>query len=149
MPHTPYNPMTGKYLPLGDDRIVGVFVVFSNENGTISEEGSRILCTDTRGNNLVYVAKPYMLRRSGFHGETVNGVSYEFTNVNQRTASVPDEEDDESQIITPDYIAGEIIFAVKYRVQLVLDDDTEGFCDWEDINAAGRCWAAVEVEEEA
>jgi hypothetical protein len=70
----------------------------------------------------------------------VNGVSYEFTHVNRRKASAPDE-DDEFQLITPDYIAGEIIFAVKYRVQLVLDDDTEGFCDWEDINAAGRCWA--------
>jgi hypothetical protein len=139
MPKTPFNPRTGKYLPLSDDRAIGQFEM-------IEEEASRLKCTDMQTGATVYVAKPYMLREDLFHEQTVDGVSYSFTAIGQRTASAPGE-DDEEQLITPDYLVGETIFAFRGHVAILLPDDVTMFHgEWTDLNACGRCWA-VEVSE--
>ncbi len=134
---TPFNPITGKFFPMGDDRVIGVFEL-------IEEEASTLLCLDTRIGREVRISKPYMFRRDIFNGETVNEVSYSFTGNNSRTAS-KDGEEDEAQVITPDYLTGETIIAVRREVNVTLTDGTLYKCRWEDINIAGRCWA-VEVE---
>lgn len=136
LPKTPFDPQTGKYLPLVDDtNIIEVFTVVEEYNDYLS-------CTNV-GGGVVNVAKPYMLRRSSFDGKTVDGVSYSYTAANARTASA-DGEDDESQVITPDYFEDEKIIAVRHSTG-VYGANSE--IKWEDLNTAGRCWA-MELDDE-
>ena len=99
----------------------------------------------SQGDDTVDVYKPWLLRKTPFHDQEVNGVSYTYTSATERTATEVVEEgtpEEESQSITPDYLvrtvdrSGELIYAVK---------TLEG---WVDTNHAGRCWAAIEDEEE-
>ena len=94
---------------------------------------------------------PWLLRRTPFDGQTVSGIEYTYTSPTERTAKeVVDEgepAEEEIQLLTPDYLvreveggaivrAGELIYAVQ---------SIEG---WVDTNHAGRCWAAIEDDDE-
>jgi hypothetical protein len=133
MPKTPFNPETGAYLPLGPAAapLAKTFTV-------VSEENDYLVCRDSNA-NIIAVAKPYTLRLSTFHGVTVGGVSYVYSDANKRVASA-DGEDDETQEITPSYFAGEQILAMSHNTGVLAGLSA---IEWEDINTAGRAWAVV------
>jgi len=136
MLETPFNPLSGKRLKLGDvDGDIAVMDVLD----FVSLPDS-ILCrkTDTYDDGQrIEVYKPYMLRRSPFDGQTVDEIEYVYSDNYSRTATgVEDGEydgEEEDQFVTPPYLIGEQIIAVKFQFS------------WIDLNNAGRCWAA-EVE---
>lgn len=88
----------------------------------------------------VIIAKPYLLRQTPFDGGSRNGVSYTYTTSVSRSAT--DGSAVETQSVTPSYIGGDIIYAVRniagktatYNAQVEI-------IEWLDINADGRAWA--------
>jgi len=121
MSKTPFNPSTGKFLPLGPaaDETILVFTVQS-------EEDDYLVCVDSNA-GIVNISKPYILQRSTFDGETVDDVSYIYSDAYTRLAS-EEGEDDVLQVVIPGYFEGERILA--YNSQ--------------DLNAAGRTWQAYD-----
>lgn len=85
----------------------------------ISHQDDYLECQDGNSNT-VYVAKPYMLRRTPFDGVAGGGVAYEYSSsfaANQQriATSVANPSEVETQYITPTYTAGEEIYAVKVQ----------------------------------
>ena len=140
MLETPFNPLSGKRLKLGDVdgdiAVMDVLVVGSDSN----DFGDIILCRKTGADDdsqRIEVYKPYMLRRSPFDGQTVDEIEYVYSDNYSRTAEGEEggeyEGEGEDQFVVPPYLIGEQIIAVKFQFS------------WVDLNNAGRCWAA-EVE---
>lgn len=93
---------------------------------------------------VVNVAKPYLLRRTPFHGQTIfypNGqsISYSYTDAQTRTATYG--VDTETQMITPMYFINERIRIVLCNTGLF--DGSGEKVKWEDANTAGRHWTEV------
>lgn len=108
----------------------------------------------------IKVAKPYLLRRTPFHGETIDygrgeirytyGPANDPTEIGTRLAKVMsiNEEDDnmedtdvnteESQMISPPYYVGEILTAVQGETGV--QDDEATAVSWADLNTGARCW---------
>jgi hypothetical protein len=96
------------------------------------------------------VAKPRMLRRTPFDGESVayqdgQTVGYVYSNGYTRTATDTGSSESEVQVVTPGWFEGDIIRATKKRVVVWIDDAFE-YADYEDVNTGARTWAAVDVE---
>lgn len=149
----PFNPLKGHHEPLlpeeGTTRVALLELV---------EVGyDYLICRGHDPNtgdfmDSVAVAKPYPLQRTPFDGVTLNvgGLSVTYTyasQVDRRTASSPGEES-EVHLVTPDYIVGEIITAIRAEVA---GGDNTGLADvdgneieWVEIGG-GRVWA-VEVQ---
>ena len=97
----------------------------------------------SEGTDAIHVAKPPTLRLTPYDGQTVNGITYNYTGYNTRTAENEDEETEDQQI-TPDYAAGDVIFAVKNIAGGTgATDDEYVDCEWLDLNVDGRAWAKV------
>lgn len=112
---TPYNPLTGQHVPLVPPlEDIRSFEITSIEDDFIG-------CT----NGVIW--KPFLLRRTPFDGEIVNGITYTYSDGETRSAT--DGVDTETQLITPDYYIGEEILCVLTQIGYV------------DLNTAGRCWA--------
>jgi len=94
----------------------------------------------------VKVAKPYNLRKTPFHGKTINGITYTYTGTQSRTKTR--EGATENQVITPAYQVavpgydGDEIYACKPSGGTGVKIDDEDVI-WLDINNAGRAWAKV------
>ena len=98
----------------------------------------------------VKVAKPYHLRRTPFHGKTINGITYTYTGVQSRTKTRASPSETENQVIVPAYqeavtgYGGDEIYACKPSggtgVKIGYKDED---VIWLDINNAGRAWAKV------
>lgn len=98
---------------------------------------------DTTG-ELVYVAKPYYLRKTPFDGETItynDGSDVEYIYTDNRTRTADDGTDTEIQYMTPDYYVDEIITVMAGGTGVNGGDGEE--CLWVDLNSAGRTWAAA------
>jgi len=143
----PFDPRTGRHLPLYDSRIVEAFEVEQLGHNSL-------LCRDTRG-QLTVVAKPWPLRKQEYDGETIGGVAYTAGDViDEREAN--DDGVVEAQRVTPAYAVGEVILAARrpQRVLVEVGDDGGYAAEWEDLNVAGRCWSqrdatfAVQVEKD-
>lgn len=85
----------------------------------------------------ITIAKPYALRKTPFHNQSIeyaDGSIITYTYSTQRRRLAVMGQDQEYQIVTPDYWAGEIIDVVRGRT---------GISDvvWRDINSGGRQWA--------
>lgn len=78
----------------------------------VSVSNDYLVCTDANGNT-VNIAKPYELRYTPFHGQTINGITYTYSSSTQRSAT--DGTDTETQYITPNYVAGAEIIASKVK----------------------------------
>jgi len=91
-------------------------------------------------NRTYYIAKPYLLRRESYDGLTIGGVTYTYQDVGERLAEdAVGSEDDETQIITPDYYVGEkLLCGSFYHADLKFGNSP---IEWIDINVGGRCWA--------
>lgn len=120
----------------GDDLLLCAFFNY----GTTPQLHDPDLGQDS--SSLLFVAKPRLLQRTPFDGQTVtlNGidVSYEYTGNSERTASATGE-DDEDQFVTPPYFAGDII-TVRRGPSGYTDDDGD-LVVWTDANEGGRQWA--------
>ncbi len=94
----------------------------------------------------VDVAKPYMLRKTPFDGETITYedgavIEYTYTTYRQRSAESSGI-GTETQIMTPDYYDGEVIRAVRGNTGVTASTTSTGDrIGWEDINTCGRFWA--------
>lgn len=83
-------------------------------------------CTDAAG-TVVMVAKPWLVRRTPFDGpaRTRNGVTYAYTHDDRRIATVgiPPDEETEIQVVTPDFVVGDEIYAIRVDSTGVVVDD--------------------------
>ena len=115
------SPMV--YVSDGDDYVE--CKVPATDNDTTETDSSEEVVT-------YKVLKPYLLRRTPFHGMTINGLTYAYSSGSTRT--VTDGTDTITENITPpwqaedgDY-AGDIIYVVPYSSEVeetvALDDDT-------------------------
>ncbi|MBU0846507.1 hypothetical protein KKH23_04905 [Patescibacteria group bacterium] len=98
--------------------------------------------TSTTGDT-VYVAKPFALMVSPFDGETVlynNGQSVSYSYVTERQRGATSGAHEEIQSVTPDYFVGEELRVVSGETGAL--DFYGAWLVWQDLNTAGRHWAA-------
>jgi len=158
--HPPlYDPGRGHNLPLVPDTLrIGMFEIL--EDGEFDDY---LLCKGYDPDTKkflpeVKIAKPHLLQRTPFHGETVTlrdmEVSYEYQEqIGLRLAQVTASEEDgdtlqEFQRITEDYYKGDILQAIRARRSRSVDNtewpNEEGVMfEWVDLNASGRAWAVT------
>ncbi len=147
-PTTPFNPLTGDYLGFAERGAIKTFFVLL--------EGHDVLLCRDRDEKWYLVAKPAELRKTTFHEQTINEVTYTSTDMAERLAT-NGVDDDETHLITSSYAVGERITAFKHHEKdrplcRIVADEYEGAETgnhalwWEDMNTAGRAWA-VEPEE--
>jgi hypothetical protein len=94
-----------------------------------------IVCTTTGGAR-VDVAKPYLLRRTPFDGQSRNGIAYTYGGLDERTAARQNIIED--QLIVPRYVIGDQIVVLRgldtgARVAPIITSL--------DLNVDGRQWA--------
>ena len=89
------------------------------------------------------VAKPWKLRRTPFHGQTINGITYSYTGIDQRTATRGS--DEETQVIVPAYYAGgdyhDELRCIKGQIGGTGVEVNDEDVLWSDLNVDGRAWA--------
>lgn len=111
----------------------------------VSAHGDYLICNPQDGQSFtsdqVIVAKPYLLRRTEFEANGRNGITYEYTDDTQRTADDGDGTT-ETQHITPAYVEGDIIYAIRNFSGALMINDNSQEAAWVDINCDGRSWAA-------
>ena len=121
-----------------------------------SVQNDHLVCKEIEGESVAtettLIAKPFNLRRTGWHGVTVNyaldsypgsqgsaAILYEFQTATYRIAKVQTEagSTDEHQVITPHYVPG-----VSIVLASEISNDT-GIADvtFQDLNDNGRAWA--------
>lgn len=92
----------------------------------------------------VFVAKPWLLRRSPFEDQTRDGITFTYTSDSERTAD--DGADTETQQVTPSYVAGDVIYAARNINGRILIQDSQSEtiqAAWLDLNVDGRTWAST------
>ncbi|MEM6362810.1 MAG: hypothetical protein AAF745_00175 [Planctomycetota bacterium] len=105
---------------------------------------------DTMSEGAVYVAKPRWFQQSVWNGQTVNLggviVTYTYTGMDTREASCvyQGEPWTEVQRIVPPYFQNDLL--TVHTVQTGLVDPTGKAIELEDLNTAGRVWAARRPE---
>lgn len=148
MPHTPFNPLTGKHFAFGDAE--GDVAVL-----TVRAIGHNVLLCGDRNGNAILILKPRDLRKSTFDGETIDGVTYTSTGLDTRTAS-DGVETDETQLVTRSYYVGEKITAFRHHEndrargevaagEITGVDAGDYLLEWED-SGVGRAWATEPAE---
>lgn len=98
----------------------------------VSVEDDHLIC-EGENSTEVLVAKPYELRVNPWDGNTINGVSYAYTDAVTRVA-----DGTETQHVIPAYVAGAEIYATKPKGGIEIESVTY---EWLEINQ-GRAWAA-------
>ena len=148
MPDTPYNPVTGRHLPLGNDNPY-IELEFKKEYGDV------IICVDPKYDEDeqedILVAKPYFLRKTPFGGEDAEEVeisdgetrTYEYVDPDgeesaserETTISKDDEERVINERIYPEYYEKCRILVAKQRTYLKEegDDGEVTVIDLEDV----------------
>lgn len=86
---------------------------------------------------VVYVMRPYSLRRSPFDGHSVAGVGYAYSSNVRRVATGSGVS--ETQYITPDLNDGDVIYAVQLKETFTLSNSAR--TSWHDLNVDARAWA--------
>lgn len=96
----------------------------------------------TEGTDAITVLKPYLLRKTTYNGVTRTlpnewgegdlAVTYTYQSAQARKGTVSSV--DENQVITPRYLAGDIIYGAQV---------TGAAADWVDLNVDGRAWARI------
>jgi hypothetical protein len=95
-----------------------------------------------------FVAKPYQLQQTPWNGKqvTLNGqlISFNYTGIGTRTVTSVNTTPiiSEMQVIVPDYMPGDVIFAVRVPTGY-MDFNLNVPIAWMDINTAARAWAKV------
>lgn len=84
----------------------------------------------------IYVLKPWTLRRTPFDGQTVNGISYAYSDNSTRVATK--DTIVETQYITPDYNIDDIIYAERANIEVDIGGGI--LATLVDNGADGRSW---------
>jgi hypothetical protein len=118
----------------GGSAFVAQFII-----GAVS--GDYLVCKTlsgtTSGTEDVYVARPYLLRRTIWSGATRNGVTYTYSGNQSRDATTGGTAINEK--VTPSYQVGDVI---KATANIQGTPNVTG-AEWEDDNRDGRSWAKV------
>ena len=147
----PFMPTSGRYAT------PDFFANLSIHQFVIQEEKESYLICNTlysNSNREIAVAKPFIFLPSWYDGRSLGDARYIKTNENTRVGYLlSDHYITETQQITPDYLAGEIITALNVRVyeyqadlldtKIKLLDENNHNIRFIDLNLAGRCWAMV------
>lgn len=88
----------------------------------------------------IQVSKPWVLCRTPWDGETINGVEYTYSDSQNRTATL--DENDELQEVTWPYEIGNIIQAQRVSNSTGYATGIEEDEQWVDLNVDARIWAA-------
>jgi len=99
----------------------------------------KTLSGTSSGSDYVYVAKPYLLRRSVYSGATRNGVTYTGATGQTRNASTGGTA--VSEQVTPSYQTGDIVYGIG---PVVGEIGTLGMI-FVDLNIDGRAFAQVDA----
>ena len=104
----------------------------------VSVEFDLITCKlrDAPDGDTFKILKPYGLRREPFNDGPHNGINYTYNSPTNRTAT--SDTTTEVQIITPDYVAGDILVLQKVSQAVEVDDM---LYRWQDKNVDSRAWA--------
>jgi hypothetical protein len=110
----------------------------------VSEDGDFLICNafnaDITSDESIFVAKPYLLRRTPFDGLSRNGIAYIYSTDALRTAD--DGSDTEVQVIVPSYVAGDVIYAFLGVLAILdVENDDGNTMRFLDANLDGRAWA--------
>lgn len=148
--HPPFfNAGKGHNMPLIDQSPrIGEFVI-------VEELDDYLICDGYDPYNdksiTVPVAKPYRLRRLPFDGESIAyktiQVGYSYLDIGKRQASatIGEKPVTETQLITEDYLPGDVLIAMQTRnVDRKGTDITSSQgerVEWVDLNFSGRAWA--------
>ena len=104
-----------------------------------SIDGDFLVCNSWDGTNQgtddINIAKPYLERRTPFDGETRG--SFDYTYSDDVTRESDDSSTTEDQTITPDYIVGDVVYAVR---------GVEGGTDVEDDDGNAVVWLLLHSE---
>jgi hypothetical protein len=95
----------------------------------------------TQGSEDVLVAKPLELRKTGWHGATIDGVAYTYSSGTARSASK--DGDSEDQVIGPPYTVSETTLEIVAMAGIAggTGVDVDGVAvRWIDLNLAARRW---------
>lgn len=108
---------------------------------TTTPVGADYIIVDDGSGNQLKIAKPYLLRQTPFDGNTLDGLTYSYTDGTER--NVDDGTDNENQIIVPSYTikTNGVIYAAKGisgGTGVTVDDED---LTWLDINVDARAWA--------
>jgi len=93
----------------------------------------------SEGADEITVAKPFLLRRTPFDGETWNGVNYTYTSATARTGD--DGTNTEDQVVVPPYVADDLIYIVRVLGGTDTVDGADAPVLWLDLNVDARAWA--------
>jgi hypothetical protein len=92
----------------------------------------------------ILVAKPHMLRKSPFDGQTVNDVTYTYSEDDENERIATEDSVDTTEYLRPAYYVGEeITFArIEENITIADDGDEEIEVRYVDANLAGRAWSS-------
>ena len=143
MGKTPFDPATGKYLPLVPELPLIQELTITGECEDGDNADDCLVCEDKYGTTL-YVAKPFMLQRTPFDGLLIDSIVYEYTTPHERIAD--DLTTAESQEITPAYIfdGSEKIMAARVYQHAMRVGPRQ--VHWIDLNTAGRDWMRLKQD---
>jgi len=106
-----------------------------------SFDTDRIICRTwdgtTEGSEDIAVALPFLLRKTPFDGETVNGITYTYISTTLRDAT--DGTITERQSIVPRYFTNDIIYATSMTSHDVIISGQRLLL--QELNVDGRQWA--------
>lgn len=91
------------------------------------------------GSTSILVAKPYLLRRTPFDGQTRDGVTYAYTSDQVRTATIgPDQR---TEHVTPGYVIGDLVYCLRTVLNGTGVESGGAIIGALEL-AGGRMWAA-------
>lgn len=114
----------------------------------VEVKGDYLVCNafngQVTGTQKITVAKPWLLRRSPFDGESRDSITYTYSSDTERQAD--DGSNTEDQVVVPSYVVDDEIYAEfdpegGSGVTVTLPDNTEVAAMWLDTNRDGRAWA--------
>ena len=114
----------------------------------VSVSQDHIVCNGWNGTRQsevpIKVAKPFLLRQNSFDAGR-NGLTFVYTNQAERVATETSSSDQETQVVVPPYVVGDVIYAVNGIVggtEVTIDQNGKAeLVTWLDINADARAWA--------
>jgi hypothetical protein len=115
----------------------------------VSVHGDYVLAAEfdgvTAGTLSIPVAKPWLLRRTPFDGESRDGITYTYGGSASREGVDDDTSETETQLVVPSYVVGDVLFAIRtLRGTGVTWSPVAGVTDpvlWLDLNIDARAWA--------
>jgi hypothetical protein len=103
---------------------------------------------DVKEADYILVAKPWELRMTDWDGQTIDGITFDYSTPDQRTATQASTGIVETHIVARPWYVGEIILAVN-QVTGGTDATDDNLKDilWEDTNQASHAWAMVDIND--